>query len=223
MIERRSGVEKISDIIRDEGGGVGRPRDPEEIRELKQGIHRKIGIANKRIDRLTEQGLADTPALRNLRETSGIARFSIKGTSGKRELRKLEAQLDRFIGRKTSTVRGVKEWQKSIADTLGVNYEKVSEIGSHLDNYVKLLDKLTQYQRSQDGVEHGSERRVTAINKYLQDNDVNIGAIDPDDLIELVDEMMEEEENAFSRMASEWEDSDWFSVDGWDVNEEGWD
>ena len=213
MIER---TEKLDYILRDEGGGVGRPRDPDEIRELKQGIHRKIGIANKRIDRLTEQGLEDTPALRNLRETSGIARFSIKGSSSRRELGKLEAQLDQFIGRKTSTVTGVKEWQKSIADTLGVNYDKVSEIGSHLDNYVELLDKLTQYQRSQDGVEHGSERRVTAINKYLQDNDVNIGAIDPDDLVQLVDDMMEEEEDAFNRMASQWEESDWFNEDGWD-------
>jgi len=201
-------------VVRDRG--VGRPRDPKEIRELKQEIHRKIGIANKRIDRLKEQGLENTPAYRNLIQNTGVTRFSIKSASSKNELRRLEGQLDQFIGRKTSTVTGVKKWQKGIADTLGVNYEKVSEIGQNLDSYIDLLGKLTQYQRSQGGVEEGSERRVTAIDKYIKENDINIGAVDTDELVKLVDDMMKEEEEAYIRQLGEWEalDEDWFDYEG---------
>lgn len=192
---------------------VGRPKDPSEIRGLKKEIHRKIGIANKRIDRLKEQGLDNSPAYRNLIETTGVKRFSIKGASSKNELRRLEGQLDQFIGRKTSTVTGVKSWQRGIADTLGVNYEKVSEIGRNLDNYIDLLNKLTQYQRSQGGVEEGSDRRVISINKYIQENELDIGAVDTDDLIQLVDDMMKAEEEAYINQAGDWEEA-WFSEDG---------
>lgn len=194
----------------------GRPRDPSDIRDMKKGIHRKIGIANKRIDRLSEQGLEDTPAMRNLRDVAGINRFSIKGYKGKNELRRLEGHLDKFIGRKTSTVTGVKNWQKGIADSLGVNYEKVSEIGNHLDKYLELLNKLTEYQKSQGGVEEGSERRVTAIDKYIKENEIDMTKIDPDDLVELVDDMMNEEEDTYLRMLAEMESGWWFSEDGED-------
>lgn len=203
--------------------GRGRPKDPSDIRDMKQGIHRKIGIANKRIDRLEEQGLGDTPALRNLRDVGGIERFSIKGYKGKNELRRLEATLDKFIKRKTSTVTGVKNWQKGIADSLGVNYEKVSEIGNHLDKYLELLNKLTEYQKSQGGVEEGSERRVTAVNKYVQDNEIDMSKIDPDDLVELVDDMMGEEEDSYLRILEEMESS-WTDDEGyyesWDWGED---
>ena len=194
--------------------GVGRPRDPSEIRELKQEIHRKIGIANKRIDRLKEQGLENTPAYRNLIETTGVKRFSIKSASSKAELNRLESQLDQFIGRKTSTVTGVKQWQRGIADTLGVNYEKVSEIGDNLGSYIELLEKLTEYQRSQGGIEEGSERRVIAINKYIRENNIHIGAVDPDDLIQLVDELMEEEQKASLRYATGYDEEGWFGAYG---------
>lgn len=196
-------------------GGVGRPKDPTEIRKLKQEIHRKIGIANKRIDRLKEQGLENTPAYRNLIATTGKSRFSIKGSKSKNELRRLEGQLDQFIGRKTSTVTGVKKWKKGIADSLGVNYEKVSEIGHNLDKYIDLLGKLTQLQRSRGGVDEGSERRVDAINKYIQENEINIGAVDIDDLIQLVDDMMKEEEEAYIRQIGEWEEWDGLQSDEW--------
>ena len=195
----------------------GRPKDPSDIRDMKQGIHRKIGIANKRIDRLAEQGLEDAPALRNLREVAGIERFSIKGYKGKNELRRLEAMLDKFIGRKTSTVTGVKNWQKGIADSLGVNYEKVSEIGNHLDKYLELLNKLTEYQKSQGGIEEGSERRVTAVNKYIQENEIDMSKIDPDDLVELVDDMMGEEEESYLRIIEDMEAS-WFDDEGYYEN-----
>lgn len=202
-------------------GGVGRPRDPSEIRALKKDIHRKIGIANKRIDRLKEQGLENAPAYRNLVETSGTRRFSIKGYKSKNELRRLEAQLDQFINRKTSTVTGVKKWRKGIADSLGVNYEKVSEIGHNLDKYIDLLGKLTQLQRSRSGVEQGSDRRVNAINKYIQENEINIGAVDIDDLVQLVDDMMQEEEEAYIRQIGEWEEFDGLWTDDEWYDEEG--
>lgn len=201
-------------------GDVGRPRDPSEIRKLKKEIHRKIGIANKRIDRLKEQGLENTPAYRNLVETSGTRRFSIKGHKSKNELRRLEAQLDQFIARKTSTVTGVKKWQKGIADSLGVNYEKVSEIGHNLDKYIDLLGKLTQLQRSRSGLEQGSDRRVNAINKYIQESEINIGAVDIDDLVQLVDDMMQEEEEAYIRQLGEWEEFDGLWSNEW-YDEEG--
>lgn len=211
MKEHMRGQERMYDP--GEPKSVGRPKDPSEIRALKKEIHRKIGIANKRIDRLKEQGLENTPAYRNLIQNTGVTRFSIKSASSKNELRRLEGQLDKFIGMKTSTVTGVKKWKKGIADTLGVNYEKVSEIGKNLDNYIELLGKLTQYQRSQGGIEEGSERRVTAIDKYIKENDIHIGAVDPDDLVQLVDEMMKDEEEAYNRMLGEWEAS-WFDENG---------
>lgn len=195
-------------------GSVGRPRDPSEIRGLKSEIHRKIGIANKRIERLKNKGLEETPAYRNLKETSGVEKFSIKGYKSKNELRRLESQLDRFIGMKTSTVTGVKDWQKGIANTLGVNYDKVSELGKSLDNYIELLNKLTQYQRSKGGIEQGSERRVTAIDKYIQDNDIDISNVNPEELLPLVDSMMEAEEKDYERFIGDWEDM-WFGEDGY--------
>ena len=200
----------------DAGRGRGRPRDPKEIRELKVDIHRKIGIANKRIDRLKEQGLENAPAYRNLIQTTGVERFSIKGHGSKNELRKLEGQLDQFIGRKTSTVTGVKKWQRNIADTLGVQYEKVSEVGDHLNKYISLLEKLTAYQRSQSGVDKGSKRRVAAINRYIRENDVDLVAVDLDELTQLVDDMLKEEEDAYFQQLGEWE-----AFDGAWVDEQG--
>lgn len=155
MVREDNIQDKQSMVPGEEPRGVGRPRDPDEIRSMKQDIHRKIGLANKRIDRLNEQGLNNAPALRNLKETTGKERFSIKGYKSKNELRRLESQLDTFINQKTSTVTGVKKWQRNIADTLGINYTKVSEIGDSLDNFIELLNKLTQYQRSQGVLKRG--------------------------------------------------------------------
>lgn len=192
---------------------VGRPAEPQEIREIKEEIHRKIGTANKRIDRLKEQGLEDTPAYRNLRDSLGKDRFSIKGYKGTNELRRLDGQLDQFLDMKTSTVRGVKSWQKGIADSLGVQYDKAGEIRQNLEAHNELLGKITQVQRSQKGVEEGSDRRVQAINKYIQDNDIDLGNADIDELVEQIDGMMKEEEQEFEELISGWEE-EWFGENG---------
>lgn len=87
--------------------------------EFRKEVSRKASLANKRLARLENNGLTDSPAYKKFMEGGGV-RFSIRGKTGS-ELTKELIMINNFIEMKTSTVKGLNKVLKDTAERVGLN------------------------------------------------------------------------------------------------------
>ena len=146
-----------------------------KTKKLKQEISRKASMANKRLVRLENKGLQDTPAYRNWVEYGGGVKFSVKGKS----YNELQAELSRvnsFLDNATSTIRGTNKVLKDMAKVTGMTYKNVGELYNMSSKFFELSSKVEQYLNSamQGASAIGYQKIWQSINQYIKDEEITL-------------------------------------------------
>ena len=97
-----------------------------EVKENRKRISRLVSLANKRLKRLENAGLDDSPAYQKWVE-AGAEKFSVKGKDHNQLQREL-SRLKNFIESETSTVRGVNNVLKQMAQNTGIEYSNMQHL-----------------------------------------------------------------------------------------------
>src|SRR5699024_7792951 len=84
------------------------------IKRFRQEASRKAAMANKRIDRLIERGLTDSPAYQKWVK-DGSHRFGVRGKDYN-QVQAEVARLNNFLNSETSTIRGFDAVLKNLAE-----------------------------------------------------------------------------------------------------------
>lgn len=148
-------------------------------KEIKQKAFRAeasrlASLANKRVARLEANKMEDSPAYRGYIESGG-GKFSVKGKTHN-ELQIEMSRMRKFIKAKTSTLTGIKEHVKEIADITGIKYKSVKELHAKTAKFFELASKVEQYLRDVEDMASavGYQKIWESINVYTQDSSINL-------------------------------------------------
>lgn len=186
----------------------------ERLKEYRKEASRMASLANKRLARLEQNDLKDSPAYRGYLESGGV-RFSVRGKTHN-ELQKEVARLNAFINANTSTVRGVNNYLKEIAANTGIHYKNLTELREKAPKFFELANKVEQYLRTVDDMASaiGYQKIWTAINTYTQSNRIDLAASEnnvDDMIVDITDAIREYEKPEFVNL----NDIDGFSGGHW--------
>lgn len=159
----------------------------ERIKEYRKEASRMASLANKRLNRLEENDLKDSPAYRGYLEKGG-KKFSVRG----KDYNQVQAEVARmkaFIDANTSTVRGVNNYLKEIAANTGIQYKNLSELREKAPKFFELASKVEQYLRDVEDMASaiGYEKIWESINVYVEQNKIDLRSSEND-----VDSMIED-------------------------------
>ena len=159
----------------------------ERIREYRKEASRMASMANKRLNRLEENDLKDSPAYRGYLEKGG-KRFSVRGKTYN-QVQAEVARMKAFIDANTSTVRGVNNYLKEIAANTGIQYKNLSELREKAPKFFELASKVEQYLRDVEDMASaiGYEKIWESINVYVEQNKIDLRSSEND-----VDKMIED-------------------------------
>lgn len=143
----------------------------EKIRKERREASRLASKANKRVNRLKNAGLTDSPAYQKYIEDGG-AKFSVKGKSYN-ELQSEVSRLNRFINSQTSTIRGYNRSLKEIAANTGIKYKNMADLKKKSSKFFELSSKVEQYLRNVEDMASaiGYQKIWEAVNQYVQTNE----------------------------------------------------
>lgn len=144
------------------------------IKNYRKEASRLAAIANKRIARLEQNGLENTPAYQGYLKSGG-GKFSVKGKDHN-ELQKEVARINKLIKAQTSTVRGTNQYLKGIAKDTGVKYKNLKELQVKADEFFKLSSMIEQYLTTVEDIASaiGYQKIWESINVYVKDNKINL-------------------------------------------------
>ena len=178
-----------------------------DIVQSKASINRYISLANKRIKRLEEAGLKDSPAYQKLMENGGV-RFSVKGKTHN-QLQQEVSRLTNFINAQTSTIRGVNNNLKEIAKNTGVKFTTLKDLRQKSKQFFALASKVEQYLRTVKDMASaiGYQKIWESINSYVKDSSISIDEAqnDVEGIINIVDRLI----NAPNKVANHGVDAWW--------------
>lgn len=159
----------------------------ERIREYRKEASRMASLANKRLNRLEENDLKDSPAYRGYLEKGG-KKFSVRGKTYN-QVQAEVARMKAFIDANTSTVRGVNNYLKEIAANTGIQYKNLSELREKAPKFFELASKVEQYLRDVEDMASaiGYEKIWESINVYVEQNKIDLRSSEND-----VDSMIED-------------------------------
>lgn len=143
--------------------------------EYAKEVSRKASMANKRLKRLEEKGLTDTPSYKQWLNYKDGQKFSVAGKDYN-DLQKENARLNQFLNGDTSTIRGTNKWLKNIAENTGIKYERVGELQKASSQFFELASKVEQYLRTTQGsaTAIGYKRIWQAINEYVEGENIKL-------------------------------------------------
>lgn len=113
------------------------------IRAFRKEASRKAAMANKRIARLENAGLKDSPAYQAYIESGG-GKFSVRGKTH-RQVQAEVARLDRLLNAETSTVRGAVNVLKKIAERTKVPWNNMSELKQNTAEFFRYVNIYNEY------------------------------------------------------------------------------
>ena len=141
-----------------------------------------------------------SPALNRLDEL-GISKFSIRGKTYN-EVQSELAKINNFLNADTSTIRGLNNTLKIMADNTGIVYENVAELQEHAKPFFRLSDKVEEYLRTVDnmGSAVGYSKIWEAVNSYVATSQINLYNLSDTDrldemVIQIADLIKEEQQN----------------------------
>lgn len=147
-----------------------------EVVNSKREANRLVSLANKRLRRLEESGLTDSPAYKGYIAQGGQY-FSVKGktpTETQAELRRLRG----FIDAGTSTIRGVNKYAKEMASNTGIKYKNLTELRAITPQFFTLSSKIEQYLRTVEDMASAVDYNQIwdSINLYVKQNKVDLAS-----------------------------------------------
>lgn len=152
----------------------------ERIRAYRQEASRLASKANKRIERLEKSDLKSSPAYQKWVK-DGSVRFGVKGKTYN-EVQAEVARLNNFLNSETSTIRGVENVLKTMADNTGIKYDDLSDLRAKASNFFEIASKLEQYYRTvlDMGSAIGYQELWEVINSYVATEELDLSAADLD-------------------------------------------
>lgn len=146
-----------------------------DAKQYRREANKVISMANKRLARLENSNLTDSPAYSKYVDSKGNARFSVKGLDHNALQREM-SKVKKFIQSKTSTVRGVNNTLKEMAKNTGIKYKSLKELRSKARKFFELSSKVEQYLRNVDDIASaiGYQKIWEAINTYVKNESVDL-------------------------------------------------
>lgn len=142
----------------------------EEERKLRAEARRLVSMANKRLKRLEEQNLINSPAYRQWVE-EGAQKFSVKGKSME-EVKQEIARMERFLRMQTSTVKGAKEYFKNVAKEVGIKkFDDFTDLQRKLNTFFEITAKIKEYlyNTKEIGVAIGYQKIWEVVSDYVEE------------------------------------------------------
>lgn len=141
-----------------------------EERKLRQEASRLASLANKRLKRIEEQNLLESPAYQSWVDSGG-AKFGVRGKTME-QVQTEVGRLNDFIKQSTSTVTGAKNYFKNIAKTVGITeYKDIPDLQNKLNNFFEITSKVKQYLHNSKemGVAIGYQKVWEIVSDYVQE------------------------------------------------------
>lgn len=161
-------------------------------RLYRKEVSRLAAIANKRINRLEQKDLTDSPAYRKLVE-NGEPKFSVRGKDFN-QVQQEYGRLKRFLDSETSTIRGINKNLKDIAANTGIRYKNLKELKAMTNKFFELSSKVEQYLRTVDDMASaiGYHKIWEVINQYVKQEKVDLASSEQpiEDMVEMVTELI---------------------------------
>ena len=177
-----------------------------EVRENRKRISRLVSLANKRLKRLENAGLNDSPAYQKWVE-AGAEKFSVKGKDHN-ELQRELSRLKNFIESETSTVRGVNNVLKQMAQNTGIEYSNMQELKDNAKTFFELSSKVEQYLRTVDDIASaiGYQKIWESINQYVKDERITLtdAKMNIDQMTKAVTDMLKASNNRYIDQDNWW-------------------
>lgn len=145
-------------------------RFTEEERKLRAEARRLVSMANKRLKRLEEQNLINSPAYQKWVE-DGAQKFGIRGKSME-EVKQEIARMEDFLRMQTSTVRGAKKYFKNVANEVGIKkYEDFTDLQRKLNTFFETTAKIKEYlyNMKEVGVAIGYQKIWEVVSDYVEE------------------------------------------------------
>lgn len=153
----------------------------------RKEVSRLSAIANKRIQRLQNSELTDSPAYQKW-FNDGQAKFGVRGKSFN-EVQTEMSRLNKFLNSSTSTIRGLNKTLKDMATNTGIKYTNMKQLQSKAKAFFTLADKVEQYLRTVEDIASaiGYNQIWEVINTYTQANNINLDTeTDIESLVETI-------------------------------------
>ena len=177
-----------------------------EVKENRKRISRLVSLANKRLKRLEDAGLNDSPAYQKWVE-AGAEKFSVKGKDHNQLQREL-SRLKNFIESETSTVRGVNNVLKQMAQNTGIQYSNMQELKDNAKTFFELSSKVEQYLRNVDDIARtiGYQKIWESINQYVKDERITLAdaKMNIDQMTKVVTDMLKASNNRYIDQDNWW-------------------
>lgn len=145
-------------------------RFTEEERKLRAEARRLVSMANKRLRRLEQQNLINSPAYKKWVEEGG-QKFSVKGKSME-EVKQEIARMDDFLKKQTSTVRGAKQYFKNVAKEVGIEkFDDFTDLQNKLNTFFETTAKIKEYlyNTKEIGVAIGYQKIWEVVSDYVEE------------------------------------------------------
>ena len=172
MPENIGNIDKYVDTKKNIITGPYKKEKRERMRKFRTKASRLVSMANKRLVRLEENELTDSPAYEKLVGDDGEKpRFSIRGKDYN-EVQREVAKMNRFLNAQTSTIRGANRVLKEMAKNTGIKYKNLKELRSKASQFFELASKVEQYLRTVDDMASaiGYQKIWEAVNNYVKDS-----------------------------------------------------
>jgi len=159
------------------------PEMKKQEKELRQEARRLVSLANKRLKRIEQQGLTESPAYKKFVE-DGKQKFGIKGKSTE-EVKQEVARMNDFIRKQTSTVRGTKQYLDNVANSVGItDFDNYKNLQKQLNTFFRGVDKVRDYLRNSKevSVAIGYSKIHEVVSDYVEEVGSDLNSID--DLVE---------------------------------------
>lgn len=165
--------------------------------EFRKEVSRLASLANKRIQRLEDAKLTDSPAYQKWVENGGV-KFGVKGKTYN-QLQSEMARLNRFINAQTSTIRGINSNLKEMAANTGIKYGTLKELRSKAASFFELASKVEQYLRTVNDMASaiGYNKIWEVINEYVEKEKIDLSGAENniDELSKMVSELIVQQQN----------------------------
>ena len=160
-------------------------------KELRREASRLVSLANKRLKRIEQQGLTESPAYKKYVE-DGKQKFGIRGKNMD-EVKQEIARMNDFIKKQTSTVTGTKKYLDNVAKTVGiVKFDNYKQLQDQLNTFFRGVDKVREYlQNSKEvSVAIGYSKIFEVVSEYVQEVETELNSID-DLVVEMAGKVIE--------------------------------
>ena len=142
----------------------------EEERKLRAEARRLVSMANKRLRRLEQQNLINSPAYKKWVE-DGAQKFGIRGKSME-EVKQEVGRMNKFLKMQTSTVRGAKQYFKNVAKEVGIEkFDDFTDLQNKLNTFFETTAKIKEYlyNTKEIGVAIGYQKIWEVVSDYVEE------------------------------------------------------